>query len=141
MEINNIYVEICIYFCYTRFQRRSQRKGEPMLGTWGEERAAVYLADQGYEILDRNYRCKAGEIDIVALEGSTVVFVEVKTRCSLACGLPGDSVTNTKKQHIRRTARWYVAEHRMEDRDLRIDVMELLVSGGSVYLKHNINAF
>lgn len=112
-----------------------------MLGKWGEDRAAVYLVDHGYEILERNYRCKAGEIDIVAMDGSTLVFVEVKTRCSLACGLPGESVTNLKKQHIRRAARWYVAEHRMEDRDLRIDVMELLVSGGSAYLKHSENAF
>lgn len=122
-------------------KKQDTGKGETMLGKWGEDRAAVYLADHGYEILERNYRCKAGEIDIIAMDGSTLVFVEVKTRCSLACGLPGESVTNTKKQHIRRTARWYVAEHRMEDRDLRIDVMELLVSGGSAYLKHSENAF
>ena len=141
MVIYNIYVDICILFCYTRFEGYDEGKGKTMLGKWGEDRAALYLADQGYEILERNYRCKAGEIDIVAMDGATLVFVEVKTRCSLACGLPGESVTNTKKQHIRRAARWYVAERRMEDKDLRIDVMELLVSGGNAYLKHSENAF
>lgn len=111
------------------------------LGPWGESKAAAYLETLGYHILERNYRCRAGEIDLVARTGDTLVFVEVKTRCSLQCGWPAESVTLAKQHHIRRTALWYVAERCPVETDLRLDVVEILVSGGRAYLRHTENAF
>lgn len=111
------------------------------LGPWGEGKAAAYLESHGYRIVERNYRCRAGEIDLVVRRGETLVFVEVKTRCSLQCGWPAESVTLAKQHHIRRTALWYVAERCPDTEDLRLDVIEILVSGGRAYLRHTENAF
>jgi putative endonuclease len=106
------------------------------LGRLGEKKAAHYLACKGYKIIDRNYKCRVGELDIIAMEGKTLVIVEVKTRSSLSYGLPCESITATKKQHILRTLRYYVAIHDLEDLDLRIDVVEVLATAKGIYLHH-----
>ena len=111
------------------------------LGAWGEETAAGYLKAHGYRIIERNFSCRIGELDLIALDGDTIVFIEVKTRRSLVYGLPCESITETKKNHILRTIRYYVMVQGIKDRDLRVDVMEVLSKDGSTYVHHIKNAF
>ena len=98
----------------------------PSLGDWGEKIAANYLMKQGYEILDRNYKTKLGELDIVAKEGDIIVFVEVKTRSSRSFGLPQEAVNFKKQNKIMRMALQY-----LRDRELRgtwrIDVVGIVM--------------
>ena len=78
------------------------------IGSGYEEMAAAYLVEQGYTILERNFRDRFGEIDIIAAEGSTLVFVEVKYRRGGECGDPAEAVTAEKQRRIRRTAQYYL---------------------------------
>lgn len=100
-------------------------------GKRGEELAAVYLTEKGYRIIERNYRCSFGEIDIVAEEGGTLVFVEVKSRRSDAYGEPQLAVGHRKQQKLSRIALHYVQERRWSHRPARFDVVavKLLPSG------------
>ncbi len=90
-------------------------------GNYGETLACEYLKKQGYSILERNYRIRGGEIDIVAKEGSTLVFVEVKTRWSYEYGLPVESVTPWKIRSLLKTARFYVQKINWGDKEYRLD--------------------
>lgn len=80
-------------------------------GAPGEDAAAVFLQSIGYRLLERNYRCRHGEIDIVAEQDKTLCFVEVKSRSSLAFGPPSESVGRSKQRHIIRTAQHYLQTH------------------------------
>ena len=70
------------------------------IGRFGEDEAVKYLKQKGYKILDRNFSCKRGEIDIVALDKEEIVFIEIKSRVSLKYGLPSEAVTKNKLKHI-----------------------------------------
>lgn len=106
------------------------------LGAWGEKKAAQILREKGYQILTQNYRCPCGEIDIVAKEGSRLVFVEVKTRKSPKYGLPCQAVTAAKLEKMRRAVLHYVAVKGCRCNSLRMDVMELLLIEGHWYYRH-----
>ena len=93
-------------------------------GTWGEALVANYLRDRGYTILAAGYRCRFGEIDLIAKKGKTLAFVEVKLRTNLSHGLPREYVTRTKQQRIRTTAEIFLAENEME-LSARFDVAEV----------------
>ena len=80
------------------------------IGTLYEEKAARCLQAAGYEILERNYRCRAGEIDLIAKDLDFFVFVEVKYRENASMGTPLEAVGKTKQQKIRHSAAWYLAE-------------------------------
>ena len=111
-------------------------------GTWGEEVASRYLERNGYEILERNFRCRTGELDIVAKIGSTLCFVEVKSRKGMATGFPSEAVTREKQQHLRSAAMFYLYSHPHQGTELlRMDVIEILHSDGKTYLRHIENAF
>lgn len=110
-------------------------------GRWGESEACGYLKRCGYEILDRNFRCRIGELDIVARQGATLCFVEVKTRSSLCFGLPGEAVNAKKKRHILRAAQYYLVSHCIIDMDIRVDLIELLQLGEKAYIRHTENIF
>ncbi|WP_027398233.1 YraN family protein [Anaerovorax odorimutans] len=112
-----------------------------LLGTWGEEVAAKYFIKKDYFILERNYSCKIGELDIIARTNNTIVFVEVKTRNNLNFGLPCESITENKKRHIIRVANYYIAKNELRYFDMRIDVVEILKIKDKVYLHHIKNAF
>ena len=93
------------------------------LGQAGEDAACAELLRRGYEILARRYRTRMGEIDIVARDGRTVVFVEVKTRTSAAWGRPLDAVTSHKQAQVRRMATDYLWRAGMLDEPCRFDVV------------------
>lgn len=97
------------------------------LGAFGEEVAAQHLVTQGMAILDRNWRCDIGEIDLVARDGAVLVVCEVKTRRGLGFGTPADAVTWDKLSRLRRLAVRWLAEHPVGPAEVRIDVVEVLV--------------
>jgi putative endonuclease len=93
------------------------------LGREGEERAADFLMGMGYEIIERNYRKSFGEIDIVARDGETLCFIEVKTRIRDDYGHPFAAVTPSKQRTIRKLASLYLAEQGIRDQFIRFDVV------------------
>jgi putative endonuclease len=93
------------------------------LGEAGEAAAQAFLRQRGVKILAANFRCKAGEIDLVGQDGETVVFAEVKTRLSLAFGPPELAVHIRKQRQIVRTAEWFLAAKRLGDISCRFDVL------------------
>jgi putative endonuclease len=103
----------------------SEKRG--LLGQIGEEMAAAFLKRAGYKILVRNYRQKCGEIDIIAEENGTLVFVEVKTRNNMSFGPPFAAVTEKKQRQISRVAQDYLARHKLFDRPARFDVVSILM--------------
>lgn len=92
------------------------------LGNWGEQRVARWYEQRGYEVVARNWRCRQGELDLVARRGGTVVFCEVKTRSSPAFGVPAEAVTRPKQLRIRRLATAWLAECGAGYAELRFDV-------------------
>lgn len=90
-------------------------------GNYGEDLAYKYLQKMGYKIIERNYRIRGGEIDIVAREGDTLVFVEVKTRWSREYGFPVESMTPWKIKALLKTARFYIQKISWGDREYRLD--------------------
>jgi putative endonuclease len=106
------------------------------LGKYGEDLAARYFVGAGLTIITRNWRCPVGEIDIVARDGRTVVFAEVKTRRSTAYGLPAEAITSRKAGKLRELAVHWLREH-AEHGDVRFDVVSVLVPHrGAPQLEH-----
>ncbi len=97
------------------------------IGKLGEEYACTYIEKMGMEIIERNFRCKMGEIDIIAIDGEELVFIEVKTRGQLLFGMPSEAVGNVKKKHIYRVAEYYLMLHHLETIFCRIDVIEVFL--------------
>lgn len=98
-------------------------KHNQRVGKWGEERAAEYLTQKGHEIVGINVRTPYGEIDIVAKQADITVFVEVKTRTSNRMGLPEDSITVRKREHMIACAEHYAVEHEIDH--WQIDVISI----------------
>ena len=98
------------------------------VGKQGEERAARLLRKRGYKVLVRNYRCRHGEIDIVAFERGEIVFVEVKSRTTDEKGSGAEAVTERKQKRIARVAAQYLAERRLSERPCRFDVVAIAAS-------------
>jgi putative endonuclease len=94
-------------------------------GIMGERLAAGYLREHGYEVIETNYRCPEGEIDIVARHGDAIVFVEVRTRRGHEFGTPEESITAIKKERLRLTAARYLEEHADLLGEWRIDVVAI----------------
>lgn len=93
------------------------------LGRKGENLAASYFREKGWEILERNYRTRLGEIDLVCRDHDSIVFVEVKTRASAEFARPDQSVTQRKQAKLRRLVEDYLVKHNLESRDVRFDVL------------------
>ena len=111
------------------------------LGRMGEDVAADILKVAGYRIIERNYRCRGGEVDIVALDGKTVVFVEVKTRSSEEYGPPQLAVDGRKQRQLTRAAMTYLKEKRLLIWSARFDVVGIVVRGKNHEVEHIKNAF
>jgi putative endonuclease len=95
------------------------------LGDRGEQIAIALLAERGYTLIARNYSCPAGEVDLVCRDGDTLAFIEVKTRRGTAFGTPEEAVTPAKLVHIAAAAGHYLAEHDLEGKPWRIDVVAI----------------
>ncbi len=116
--------------------------GNKALGVQGEAIALKYLQKLRYTILEQNYRCRCGELDIIAREGKTVVFVEVKTRKNLSYGPPQLSVTPFKQRQISKAALTYMAQKRLEGTNARFDVIAILLENiEAPHIDHITNAF
>jgi len=101
------------------------------LGQRGEAFAAAWYEQAGYKILDRNWRRREGELDLVLGRGRAVVFCEVKTRTSHRFGAPVEAITRTKQRRIRMLAGLWLGEHSVGGRDLRFDVASVMVERGT----------
>lgn len=112
-------------------------RDKDMLGRLGERAAARYLVTGGLRILDRNWRCAAGELDIIARHGRTLVVCEVKTRADQRYGHPVEAVNRVKARRLRRLAARWLADHRGAYDEIRIDVLGLTVDPrGGFLIRH-----
>jgi putative endonuclease len=110
-------------------------------GAAGEELACRYLRSRGFTIVERNFRCRSGEVDIVAREGETTVFVEVKDRAGTSHGQGYDAVTFGKRRRLIRAARLFAASRGLSDGRLRFDVVSIDRSDGTARIRHDRDAF
>ncbi len=101
-------------------------RAKDAVGQYGEQVAARFLTDAGFRIIERNWRCRYGELDIVARDGATLVFCEVKTRSSLAYGDPAEAVAGAKAKRLRRLAARWLEEHPGPWAEVRIDVVSVV---------------
>lgn len=112
------------------------------LGERGEDAAAAFLERIGMQVLERNWRCAAGEVDIVALDEDSVVLVEVKTRRTVRKGTPEESITPAKQRRYSRLAKAYLQSAGLTETLLRFDVITLLVlAENRALLRHHRAAF
>jgi putative endonuclease len=110
-------------------------------GRSGERMAERHLLGLGYRVAARNYRAAGGEIDLVAVDGGTVVFVEVKRRSGPGAGAPEESVDDRKQERIRRAAEAFANQYRAGDRKMRFDVIAISGEGRRHRLEHLKDAF
>jgi putative endonuclease len=111
------------------------------LGKEGEQLAEQYLKKKGYTIVERNYRCVLGEVDLIALDRRIVVFVEVKTRTGHAFGMPAEAVERKKQQKMIHTAQFFISSKKLHQRDARFDVVAISWFGQKPVIEHIKNAF
>ena len=110
------------------------------LGELGEKRAAFYLKLKGYRILDRNYRLRNGEIDIIASDPKgVIVFAEVKTRTSDAKGTPAEAVDYYKRKHLAVAADYYILKKKLHGKKARFDVIEVRIKQKGIFKLFKIN--
>ena len=107
-------------------------------GALGEMSAAQYVERKGYRVLENNYKCPLGEIDIIALDGETLVFLEVKHRATLKYGYPSEAVNSHKQYKISQVAAAYIKRKALYDRPARFDVIEVL---DNKWINHITDAF
>ena len=119
---------------------RSALRG-PHRGRPGEDLACRHLAQNGFTVLQRNYRCRSGEVDVVAREGETTVFVEVKERHGSSHGQGYESVTFGKRRRFIRAARLFAAAHGLDESPLRFDVISIDWDERGPQLRHDRGAF
>lgn len=119
------------------------RPSRDTLGRRGEDEAAKYLRSIGYRIVATRERILRGDIDLVALDGRTVVFVEVRSRSSTAHGHPAETIGYHKQRRVAQLATAYIRRHQLEDCSVRIDVVTVTFDGpdGQPQVEHFQNAF
>jgi putative endonuclease len=120
---------------------RSSAHVAARLGNEGERATADYLTARGYHVLERNFRCRGGEVDLIALDGATLVFVEVKVRRSLARGAPIEAVTALKASRVRKAASVYLAYSGRVFHRIRFDVVCVMKSAKNTDITHLKAAF
>lgn len=118
-------------------------KENKTIGNYGEELARKHLEESGYAILDKNFKCKTGEIDIIARKNQTITFVEVKSRYNTFYGNPCEAVNYIKKLKIYKTAQFYIIKNSLINYNFRFDVIEIVFNynNNNNTLNHIENAF
>lgn len=120
---------------------KTKNRQRIVTGKKGESIASSYLKKSGYRILETNYRCAMGEIDIIARDKDVLVFVEVKTRSSEELGYPEQAVHIRKQKKISQLALWYLEENKLTGAKARFDVVAVTMSGDGEEIKLIQNAF
>lgn len=115
--------------------------GKLLLGKEGERVAERYLRKKGYTLVERNYRCPLGELDLIVLDRRVIVFVEVKTRTGHGFGTPLEAVEFRKQRKMIQAAQFFLAEKKLQQRDARFDVVGVSWPGGEPVVEHIENAF
>lgn len=111
-------------------------------GNAGEALAVTFLKNANHLICDRNYKKASGEIDIITQDGDTLVFIEVKYRKNLEFGYPREAVNRAKQKRIAKTALWYLKEKKLEDANVRFDVIEIyFMNDGTQVINHFEGAY
>lgn len=128
-------------FQLRRGRRRSRRLNSKRAGDLGERLALNYLVHRGYELVERNYRRRGGEIDLILRRGKTLVFVEVKLRRGSEFGSPLEAVTPRKQATIRALAEQYLSEVEADLEEARFDVVGIILGGGPARIEHIKDAF
>lgn len=105
-------------------------------GIIGENMAERYLRNIGYEIIQRNFYCKQGEIDIIAKDKNELVFIEVKTRTNITYGKPAESVNNIKQKHIYDATKYYLYKNSINEVYVRFDVIEIYLLNRKAKINH-----
>ncbi|RHA41982.1 YraN family protein [Cellulomonas rhizosphaerae] len=112
-------------------------RAKDAVGRYGEDVAAQHVLEAGWQVLDRNWRCRDGELDLVGLDGDELVVVEVKTRRSTAYGHPAEAVTRLKLARVRRLAAAWLAAHDQRVASVRVDVIAVLLPPrGAAVVEH-----
>ena len=111
------------------------------IGVKGEILAEKFLKNKGYIILEKNFRCKLGEIDIIAKDNDYICFIEVKSRTTLIFGTPKESVTKTKQNKIIRVANYFILKNHLEKYNFRFDVVEVFFDNNNSKITLIKNAF
>ena len=106
------------------------------LGRIGENIIADYITKLGYKVVERNFACNQGEIDIVAKDKEELVFIEVKTRTDISYGEASEAVTDTKKRHLINSIKYYIYKQKLENQPIRIDVAEVYINKGKVKVNY-----
>jgi putative endonuclease len=119
----------------------SEELTRPRPGQRGEDLACAFLRENGYRVRARNFRCRAGEIDVVAERGGVTVFVEVKERHGSSHGQGFEHVTWAKRRRVLKAARLYAAQNALLESPLRFDVVSVDWKDGRPHVRHDENAF
>src|SRR5215813_5709122 len=118
------------------------RKRKRPTGAAGEDAAADYLSKAGVRILARNYRCAAGEIDLIGADSGTIVFFEVKTRSDTSAADPENNITPAKRSQLTRVARYWLARHRYPENAYRFDAISVVLpESGPPEIRRIVEAF
>lgn len=110
------------------------------IGQEGEEIATKYLIENNYAIIERNFNCRQGEIDIIAKDKKEFVFIEVKTRTNRKYGNPAEAVATSKVKHLLKSIEYYLFLNKLENSFIRIDVIEVYKKEDKFYINHIKNA-
>lgn len=108
------------------------------LGKKGEQCACDYLIENNYEIIERNFYCRQGEIDIIAkdLVNKEIVFIEVKSRTNILYGRPSEAVTKLKMDHLKKCVNYYLYKNKLLNYFIRIDVIEVYILSNKMVVNH-----
>jgi putative endonuclease len=106
------------------------------VGKYGEDRACEFLERLGYKVIDRNWRCSAGEIDVIAHDENCLVFAEVKTRTRVGFGHPFEAITSAKMRTMRQLVGEWCKAHQVSSAQVRLDAVSVLLTGGKVHIEH-----
>ena len=116
-------------------------KYNKIIGNYGEDCAAKFLEKNKYKIIERNFSCKFGEIDIIAKDKNILVFVEVKSRTNEMYGTPAMAVNYYKRKNIVKTAKYYIMKNKLQNEFCRFDVVEILLENDDNNIRLIKNAF
>lgn len=112
------------------------KKLNKIKGNYGENIAIQYLKKKYYKILDKNYKTRFGEIDIVAERDNVIIFIEVKLRKSIKYGYPVESVNRIKLKRIKNVAKYFIMVNRLETKQIRFDIIEVYLVSQEIFLNH-----